>query len=52
MAVSLDITALRARRPEGLDLAATQGDGLGCHAGKVTRGDRDRGSAPSRRGPR
>ena len=26
--------------------------GLGCHAGKVTRGDRDRGSAPSRRGPR
>ncbi|UGB24020.1 chlorophyllide a reductase subunit Y [Methylorubrum sp. B1-46] len=36
MAVSLDITALRARRPEGLDLAATQGDGLGCHAGKDT----------------
>lgn len=34
MAVSLDITALRARRPEGIDLAATQGDGLGCHAGK------------------
>ncbi|CAX25140.1 MAG: chlorophyllide a reductase subunit Y [Methylorubrum extorquens] len=34
MTVSLDITALRARRPEGIDLAATQGDGLGCHAGK------------------
>ncbi|MHB2206035.1 chlorophyllide a reductase subunit Y [Methylobacterium sp. CM6257] len=35
MAVSLDIAALRARKaPEGLDSAATQGDGLGCHAGK------------------
>ena len=34
MAVSLDIAALRARRPDGIDLTATQGDGLGCHAGK------------------
>ncbi|MGH1572199.1 chlorophyllide a reductase subunit Y [Methylobacterium sp. P31] len=34
MAVSLDIAALRARKaPEGLDAAATQSDGLGCHAG-------------------
>ncbi|WP_232629075.1 chlorophyllide a reductase subunit Y [Methylobacterium sp. Leaf118] len=35
MAVSLDIADLRARRPaEPVNLEATQGDGLGCHAGK------------------
>ncbi|GJE54635.1 MULTISPECIES: chlorophyllide a reductase subunit Y [Methylobacterium] len=46
MAVSLDIASLRARREtpasrvaasqgaEAINLAATQGDGIGCHAGK------------------
>ncbi|MCJ2053038.1 chlorophyllide a reductase subunit Y [Methylobacterium sp. J-070] len=35
MAVSLDIADLRARKaPANVDLAAAQGDGLGCHAGK------------------
>ncbi|GJE48447.1 Chlorophyllide reductase 52.5 kDa chain [Methylobacterium tardum] len=35
MAVSLDIADLRARKaPANVDLAATKGDGLGCHAGK------------------
>ena len=35
MAVSLDIADLRARKaPATIDLAAAQGDGLGCHAGK------------------
>lgn len=35
MAVSLDIADLRARKaPANVDPAATQGDGLGCHAGK------------------
>ncbi len=35
MAVSLDIAALRARQAApAIDVAATQGDGLGCHAGK------------------
>ncbi|MFB0492772.1 chlorophyllide a reductase subunit Y [Methylobacterium sp. OAE515] len=35
MAVSLDIADLRARKaPANGDLAATKGDGLGCHAGK------------------
>jgi 3,8-divinyl chlorophyllide a/chlorophyllide a reductase subunit Y len=35
MAVSLDIADLRARKaPTGVDLAAAQADGLGCHAGK------------------
>ncbi|SFG84133.1 chlorophyllide a reductase subunit Y [Methylobacterium gossipiicola] len=47
MAVTLDIADLRARAtrpvstlppaaPEGVNLAATQGDGLGCHSGKAT----------------
>ncbi|WP_342149553.1 chlorophyllide a reductase subunit Y [Methylorubrum sp. SB2] len=35
MAVSLDIGALRARKPaEPVNVEATKGDGLGCHAGK------------------
>ncbi|MFG5121016.1 chlorophyllide a reductase subunit Y [Methylorubrum sp. POS3] len=35
MAVSLDIAALRARSPaDAVNLDATKGDGLGCHAGK------------------
>jgi chlorophyllide a reductase subunit Y len=35
MAVSLDIADLRARKAvPSIDLAATKGDGLGCHAGK------------------
>ncbi len=35
MAVSLDIADLRARQAATpVDLAATKGDGLGCHAGK------------------
>lgn len=35
MAVSLDIGALRARKPaEPVNLEATKADGLGCHAGK------------------
>ncbi|MDP4002934.1 chlorophyllide a reductase subunit Y [Methylobacterium sp. NEAU K] len=35
MAVSLDITDLRARQAAApIDRAATEGDGLGCHAGK------------------
>jgi len=35
MAVSLDIAELRARKAApAIDLAATKGDGLGCHAGK------------------
>jgi chlorophyllide a reductase subunit Y len=35
MAVSLDIADLRARKAApSIDIAATKGDGLGCHAGK------------------
>ncbi len=35
MAVSLDIAALRGRQAApSIDVAATKGDGLGCHAGK------------------
>jgi chlorophyllide a reductase subunit Y len=37
MAVSLDIAELRARQAApAIDVAATKGDGLGCHAGKDT----------------